>query len=122
MPSLLARGHFYIPVPVFGPHPSWLLGHPEIQDSVLSNCLFSRGGARLSGSCARSSVELGHHTVEVGAPWRERHFRQLKLCGNEAIAGNGPQLTPEQEAARWRVLAAAQIPLENPEKAAGPSI
>jgi hypothetical protein len=28
------------------------------------------------------------------------------------------QLTPEQEAARRRMLAAAQIPLENPEKAA----
>ena len=33
------------------------------------------------------------------------------------VAANGPQLTPEQEAARRRMLAAAQIPLENPEKA-----
>jgi hypothetical protein len=32
-------------------------------------------------------------------------------------AANGPQLTPEQEAPRRRMLAAAQIPLENPEKA-----
>ena len=33
------------------------------------------------------------------------------------VAANEPQLTPEQEAARRRMLAAAQIPLENPEKA-----
>jgi hypothetical protein len=33
------------------------------------------------------------------------------------VAASGPQLTPEQEAARRRMLAAAQIPLENPEKA-----
>jgi hypothetical protein len=33
------------------------------------------------------------------------------------VAVNAPQLTPEQEAARRRMLAAAQIPLENPEKA-----
>ena len=32
------------------------------------------------------------------------------------VAVNAPQLTPEQEAARRRMLAAAQIPLENPEK------
>jgi hypothetical protein len=29
---------------------------------------------------------------------------------------NGPQLTPEQEAARRRMLPATRIPLENPEK------
>ena len=33
------------------------------------------------------------------------------------VAVNAPQLTPEQEAARRRMLAAAHIPLENPEKA-----
>ena len=33
------------------------------------------------------------------------------------VAANGPQLTPEQEAMRRRMLAAAQIPLENPEEA-----
>jgi hypothetical protein len=33
------------------------------------------------------------------------------------VAANEPQLTPEQEVARRRILAAAQIPLENPDKA-----
>ena len=36
--------------------------------------------------------------------------------GREAAAAT--QLTPEQEAARRRMMAAAQIPLENPEKTA----
>ena len=33
------------------------------------------------------------------------------------VAADGPQLTPEQAVARRRILSAAQIPLENPEKA-----
>ena len=41
-----------------------------------------------------------------------------ELCrARPPSGGERPQLTPEQEAARRRMLAAAQIPLENPEKA-----
>ncbi len=39
-----------------------------------------------------------------------------QFAGDRQMA-NGPQLTPEQESARRRILAAAQIPLENPENA-----
>ena len=37
--------------------------------------------------------------------------------GSQKSAAPTPQLTPEQEAARRRMLTAAHIPLENPAKA-----
>jgi hypothetical protein len=50
------------------------------------------------------------------APLAEDKIPSFVALGRQ-VAANGPQLTPEQEAARRRMLAAAQIPLENPEKA-----
>jgi hypothetical protein len=50
------------------------------------------------------------------APLAEDKIPSFVALGRQ-VAANGPQLTPEQEAARRRILAAAQIPLENPDKA-----
>jgi hypothetical protein len=50
------------------------------------------------------------------SPLAEDEVPSFVALGRQ-VAANGPQLTPEQEAARRRILAAAQIPLENPEKA-----
>jgi hypothetical protein len=50
------------------------------------------------------------------APLAEDKIPSFVALGRQVVA-NGPQLTPEQDAARRRILAAAQIPLENPEKA-----
>ena len=48
--------------------------------------------------------------------WSDDKIPSFVALGRQ-VAVNAPQLTPEQEAARRRMLAAAQIPLENPEKA-----
>jgi hypothetical protein len=50
------------------------------------------------------------------APLAEDKIPSFVARGRQ-VAASGPQLTPEQEAARRRIFAAAQIPLENPEKA-----
>jgi len=50
------------------------------------------------------------------APLAEDKIPSFVALGRQ-VAANGPQLTPEQEAARRQILAAAQIPLENPERA-----
>jgi hypothetical protein len=50
------------------------------------------------------------------APFAEEEIPSFVALGRQ-VAANGPQLTREQEAMRRRMLAAAQIPLENPEKA-----
>jgi hypothetical protein len=50
------------------------------------------------------------------APLAEDKIPSFVALGREAAAT--AQLTPEQEAARRRMMAAAQIPLENPEKTA----
>ena len=50
------------------------------------------------------------------APLAEDMIPSFVALGRQVAAT--AQLTPEQEAARRRMLAAAQIPLENPEKAA----
>jgi len=57
----------------------------------------------------------------ISAASRKEQIPSFVALGRQ-VAANGPQLTPEQEAARRRMLAAAQIPLENLEKAAGPSL
>ena len=52
---------------------------------------------------------------EKMAPLAEDKIPSFAALGRQVAAT--AQLTPEQEAARRRMLAAAQIPLENPEKA-----
>jgi hypothetical protein len=50
------------------------------------------------------------------APLAEEEIPSFVALGRQ-VAAKGPQLTPEQHAMRRRMLDAAQIPLENPEKA-----
>jgi alkanesulfonate monooxygenase SsuD/methylene tetrahydromethanopterin reductase-like flavin-dependent oxidoreductase (luciferase family) len=50
------------------------------------------------------------------APLAEEEIPSFVALGRQ-VAAKGPQLTPEQQAMRRRMLDAAQIPLENPEKA-----
>jgi hypothetical protein len=61
-------------------------------------------------------IEQAIMRKEKMAPFAEDKIPSFLALGRQ-VAANGPQLTPEQEAARRRMLAAAQIPLENPEKA-----
>jgi hypothetical protein len=49
------------------------------------------------------------------APLADEQIPSFVALGRQVA--NGPQLTPEQEAARRRMLAAAQIPLKDSEKA-----
>jgi alkanesulfonate monooxygenase SsuD/methylene tetrahydromethanopterin reductase-like flavin-dependent oxidoreductase (luciferase family) len=51
------------------------------------------------------------------APLAEEEIPSFVALGRQ-VAAKGPQLTPEQHAMRRRMLDAAQIPLENPEKLA----
>jgi hypothetical protein len=61
-------------------------------------------------------VLIGQVLRLSAAPLADDKIPSFVALGRQ-VAANGPQLTPEQEAARRRMLAAAQIPLENPEKA-----
>jgi hypothetical protein len=61
-------------------------------------------------------IERAMMRKEKIAPLAEDKIPSFVALGRQ-VTGSGPQLTPEQEAARRRILAAAQIPLENPEKA-----
>jgi hypothetical protein len=61
-------------------------------------------------------IEQAMMRKEKVAPLAEDKIPSFVALGRQ-VAANGPQLTPEQEAARRRMLTAAQIPLENPEKA-----
>jgi hypothetical protein len=60
-------------------------------------------------------IEQATTRKEKIAPLPEDKIPSFVALGRQ-VAVNAPQLTPEQEAARRRILAAAQIPLENPEK------
>jgi hypothetical protein len=61
-------------------------------------------------------IEQAMARKERMAPLAEEEIPSFVALGRQ-VAASGPQLTPEQEAMRRRMLAAAQIPLENPEKA-----
>jgi hypothetical protein len=61
-------------------------------------------------------IEQAMMRKEKVVPLAEDKIPSFVALGRQ-VAVNAPQLTPEQEAARRRMLAAAQIPLENPEKA-----
>ena len=61
-------------------------------------------------------IEQAMRRKEKVTPLAEDKIPSFVALGRQ-VAASGPQLTPEQEAARRRMLAAAQIPLENPEKA-----
>jgi hypothetical protein len=61
-------------------------------------------------------IEQAMRRKEKVAPSTEDKIPSFVALGRQ-VAASEPQLTPEQEAARRRMLAAAQIPLENPEKA-----
>jgi alkanesulfonate monooxygenase SsuD/methylene tetrahydromethanopterin reductase-like flavin-dependent oxidoreductase (luciferase family) len=61
-------------------------------------------------------VEQAMARKERMTPLAEEEIPSFVALGRQ-VAASGPQLTPEQEVMRRRVLAAAQIPLENPEKA-----
>ena len=60
-------------------------------------------------------IEQAMMRKEKVAPLADEKIPSFVALGRQVA--NGPQLTPEQDAARRRMLAAAQIPLENPEKA-----
>jgi hypothetical protein len=60
-------------------------------------------------------IEQAIMRKEKVAPLADEKIPSFVALGRQVA--NGPQLTPEQEAARRRMLTAAQIPLENPEKA-----
>ena len=60
-------------------------------------------------------IEQAMMRKEKVVPLAEDKIPSFVALGRQ-VAVNAPQLTPEQEAARRRMLAAAQIPLENPEK------
>jgi hypothetical protein len=72
--------------------------------------------ARLKREELAPFIEQAMMRKEKVAPLAEDKIPSFVALGRE-VAVNAPQLTPEQEAARRRMLAAAQIPLENPEKA-----
>jgi hypothetical protein len=61
-------------------------------------------------------VEQAMARKERMAPLAEEEIPSFVALGRQVAAG-APQLTPEQEEMRRRMLAAAQIPLENPVKA-----
>ncbi len=61
-------------------------------------------------------IEQAMARKERMAPLAEEEIPSFVALGRQ-VAASGPPLTPEQEAMRLRMLAAAQIPLENPEKA-----
>ena len=86
----------------------------------------TRSAARIR--CARGSAEPSASSEELApfieqamarkekmAPLAEDKIPSFVALGRQVAAT--AQLTPEQEAARRRMLAAAQVPLENPEKA-----
>ena len=60
-------------------------------------------------------IEQAMARKEKMVPLAEDEIPSFVALGREVAATT--QLTPEQEAARRRLMAAAQIPLENPEKA-----
>ena len=61
-------------------------------------------------------IEQAMRRKEKVAPLAEDKIPSFVALGRQ-VAASEPQLTPQQEAARRRMLAAAQIPLENPDKA-----
>ena len=61
-------------------------------------------------------IEQAMVRKEKVTPLVEENISSFVALGRQ-VAADGPQLTPEQEVARRRILSAAQIPLENPEKA-----
>jgi methylphosphotriester-DNA--protein-cysteine methyltransferase len=60
-------------------------------------------------------IEQAMARKEKIAPLTDDKIPSFVALGRQVAATT--QLTPEQEAARRRLMAAAQIPLENPEKA-----
>ena len=71
--------------------------------------------AREEARARRKQEEQAMARKEKMAPLAEDKIPSYIALGREVAATT--QLTPEQEAARRRLMAAAQIPLENPEKA-----